>query len=445
MGGILIDPTAMDKITSILPSGSFYKEAHNRIYDAMIELNSKGEAVDTLTLTYYLKKHSLIEKVGGAYTITGLADDIPSAANVVHYADIVREKYILRQIIAAGHNMVGSGFDDDGDPAIILDEAEKLLYGLQRNSSKPQSSQIKPILSDALAKLDLHHQNKGSYTGVASGYRALDEMTNGFQASDLVILAGRPSMGKTALALNIAANSASFKERHYRVGIFSMEMSNYQIAMRFITSEAKVNSHNVRKGNLGNKDWPKISRAASRLSELPIFVDDTPGLDILELRSRIRRMKSDYDIDMVIIDYMQLITSRGKVENRQQEMSDISRSLKSLARELDIAVLALSQLSRAVEQRPGKEHRPIMSDLRESGAIEQDADVILFIYRPWVYSQKDDDTGKAEIIIGKQRNGPTGTVHLTFQYEFSSFFTAAPEGMLDDYSLPTEETVESDF
>lgn len=426
LGSILIEPTAIDRVLSILPPNAFYKEAHNRIYAAMLELQNVGEPIDTVTLINHLTNQGLIEKVGGAYYVTGLSEVVPSAANVGYYAQIVREKWVLREIIKTGDELIAESYKGEQETDDLLDTAEHRLFDLQRRAHSPKSTSIEEILHESLTKLDKLQSadRKHKYTGIPSGFKDIDDMTNGFQLSDLIILAGRPSMGKTAMALNIARNAAV--DFGHKVGLFSMEMANYQMAMRFLTAEAKVDSHKVRRGTLSKQEWPRISKAAGELSEAPIFVDDTAGLDILSLRSRIRRFKADYEIELVIIDYLQLISGRTRMENRQQEMSDISRSLKGLARELDVAILALSQLSRAPEQRPGKHKRPIMSDLRESGAIEQDADVILFLYRQVLYTRKEEDEGKAELIIGKQRNGPTGKLNLTFIPNYAKFESAAP-------------------
>ncbi len=426
LGAILMDPKALDRVLPLLPKNALYKEAHNRIYDAMLELQGIGEPVDTVTLTNHLTKQGMLDKVGGAYYITGLVDALPSAANVEHYALIVREKHVLREVIETGNELIADAFRQELEPIELLDSAEHRLFDLQRRSGGAKVVGIEPILHKSLTKLDKqHHDRKLGYTGLPSGFPDLDDMTDGFQPSDLVILAGRPSMGKTALALGIARNTA--KLYGHRVGLFSMEMSEYQVALRLMTAEARIDSHKLRRRQLVKQDWPKISRAAGDLSELPIYIDDTAGFNILELRSQIRRLKADYDIEMAIVDYLQLLAGHRRSENRQQEISEMTRSLKGLAKELDIVILALSQLSRAPEQRPGKDKRPIMSDLRESGAIEQDADLILFLYRPWIYSRKDEDLGKAEVIIGKQRNGPTGKVDLSFIAKYAGFESTTPE------------------
>ena len=435
LGAILIDPKSIDRVMPLLPESAYYKEAHNRIYGAMLELQNIGEPIDTVTLTNFLTKQGLLDKVGGAYYITGLMEALPSAANVEHYAQIVREKHVLREIISTGQQLISDAYQGEEEPNELLDMAEHRLFDLQRRTQSAKDFAIKPILTEAFNILDERPSKKKHqpYSGIPSGFNDLDDMTDGFQPADLVILAGRPSMGKTALALNVARNAAGSQ---HRVGIFSMEMSNYQIAMRVLTAEAKVDSHKVRRGTLPSREWKRLSMAVGNLSDLPIHIDDTAGMNILDLRSRIRRFKADYDVELVIIDYMQLLSGHGRTENRQQEMSEISRSLKALARELNITVLALSQLSRAPEQRPGRDKRPIMSDLRESGAIEQDADMILFLYRPIVYSRDEKDIGVAELIIGKQRNGPTGTIKLSFDQNFARFRSYIPEDALA--GLPTE-------
>ncbi|MCH7497977.1 MAG: replicative DNA helicase, partial [Candidatus Marinimicrobia bacterium] len=361
LGAILLASKALDRVIPFLSPNSFYKEAHNRIYDAMLELQTRGDPVDTLTLSNHLNKQGALDGVGGAYYLTGLAEGLPSAANVEHYADIVREKHVLREIIGAGNALVSEAYQGESEPNELLDDAEHRLFDLQRRASGVKSVAIEPIMHNTMTRIDKqHHDRKGAYLGLPSGFEDLDEMTDGFQRSDLVIVAGRPSMGKTAFALAVARNTA--KKFGHKVGIFSLEMSEFQVALRLLTAEAKIDSHRLRRGRLGKQDWPKLSRAAGALSELPIYIDDTPGLNILELRSRIRRLKADYGIEMAIIDYLQLLSGHGRSENRQQEISEMTRSLKGLAKELDIVIVALSQLSRAPEQRSGKDKRPIMSD-----------------------------------------------------------------------------------
>ncbi len=455
LGAVLMDTKALDRILPLLPRNTFYKEAHNRIFSAMLELQNVGDPIDTVTLTNHLTKQGMLDKVGGAYYITGLVDALPSAANVEHYAHIVREKYILREIIDTAYKLTTDAYEGEDDPNQLLDKAEHNLFDLARRGLIPKSVALEPILAEAYQKLDKRQSGdkKHAYSGVPSGFKDLDDMTDGFQPSDLVILAGRPSMGKTTLALNMARNAA--KEYGHKVGIFSMEMSSYQIAMRLLTAEARVDSHKMRKGTLSKSDWPRLAQAVAELSDIPAYIDDTASLDILDLRSRIRRFKADYDIEMVIIDYLQLLSGYGKYDSRQQEISDISRSLKALAKELEITVIALSQLSRAVEVRGGA-RRPILSDLRESGALEQDADLIMFIYRPYVYEKKvpagdserylsDEERKKklyAEIIIGKQRNGPIGNVKLRFFSEYTKFESGTdievPEYVQEQEDVPLD-------
>jgi replicative DNA helicase len=460
LGAILMDPKALDRVMPLLPPNAFYKEAHNRLFATMLELQNVGEPVDTVTLTNKLTKDGLLEKVGGAYYVTGLVEALPSAANVEHYAAIVREKFVLREIISTGNELVTNVYDQEGDPNEILDLAEHRLFDLQTRAVKPKSYAIEPILADAYRRLDQRSagDRKHAYSGIPSGFKDLDDMTDGFQPADLVILAGRPSMGKTALALNITRNAAM--DFGHKIGFFSLEMSNYQLAMRLMTAEARVNANQMRKAALGKQEFSRIAEAVGSLSDLPVYIDDTASLDILDLRSRVRRFKADYDVELIMIDYMQLLSGYGKYDSRQQEISDISRSLKALAKELDITIVALSQLSRAVEVRGGAK-RPILSDLRESGALEQDADVILFIYRPYVYDQKSEkkmnsntedfekvqetreereNRIRAEIIVGKQRNGPTGTVPLRFFAEYTRF----EAGIEFEISEPAHEDIPLD-
>ncbi len=458
LGAIMLDPKALDRVLPLLPKNAFYKEAHNRIYDAMLELQNVGDPIDSVTLTNHLSSQGMLDKVGGAYYITGLVEALPSAANVEHYTDIVREKYVLREIITTGNALITDAYRGENKPNELLDVAEHKLFELQHRAQSVKSVALESILHATMTQLDRQQSSdrKHRYSGIPSGYNDLDDMTDGFQSSDLIILASRPSMGKTTLALNMARNTAL--EYGHKVGIFSMEMSSHQVALRLLTAEAKLDSNRIRRGTLSSRDWPKLSKVAGDLSVLPIYIDDTAGLDILDLRSRIRRFKADYDIELVIIDYLQLLSGYGKYDSRQQEISDISRSLKALAKELEICVMALSQLSRAVEMRGGTK-RPILSDLRESGALEQDADVILFIYRPYVYLQKSGKKAKGgevedyeredkeelkkklhtEVIIGKQRNGPIGTVNLRFFSQYTKFESATevevPEFLPEDVPL----------
>ena len=415
LGSMLISKDAVPRAMNILVDGSFYDSKHQTIFKNIIQLFQNNEVIDSISLINNLKKNKELEKVGGAYYITGLSNEAPSFENVEYYANIVKEKYVLRTVIAVSKEMSFDAYDEHLDVGEILDKAEQKLFNISQQSQLSQFTDVFPLLEKVLE--DWAQQKKGTLTGIASGFTQLDNMLSGFQKSDLIILAGRPSMGKTALALSIARNSAV--TYNHKVGIFSLEMSNQQLAQRLITAEARVDSHLVRTGRLPKTEWKNLASAANALHQAPIYIDDSASLNILELRAKARKLKSEKDIDILFVDYLQLLNQEGRSESRQQEISFISRSLKALAKELDIPIVALSQLSRAVESR--SEHRPIMSDLRESGAIEQDADVILFIYRKYVYSKDELDKGEAEIIVAKHRNGPTGSVNIAFFEHFAKF------------------------
>lgn len=415
LGSMLISKEAVPRAMNILMEDSFYDLKHKIIYQNIIQLFEKNEAIDSVSLVDKLKKNKQLQKIGGAYYITGLSNEAPSFENVEYYANIVKEKYILRTVISVSKEISFDAYDEHLDVSTILDKAEQRLFNISQQSQLSQFTDVHSLLDKVLD--DWSKRKQGTLTGIASGFNELDNMLSGFQKSDLIILAGRPSMGKTALALSIARNSAV--AYNHKVGIFSLEMSNQQLAQRLITAEARVDSHLVRTGRLPKTEWKNLGKAANALYEAPIYIDDSASLNILELRAKARKLKSEKDIDILIVDYLQLLNQEGRSESRQQEISFISRSLKALAKELDIPIIALSQLSRAVESR--SEHRPIMSDLRESGAIEQDADIILFIYRKFVYSRDELDKGLAEIIIAKHRNGPTGSVDIAFFENFAKF------------------------
>jgi len=415
LGSMLISKDAVPRAMNILIDNSFYDAKHQIIYKNIMELFGKNEVIDSVSLINNLKKNKELEKVGGAYYLTGLSNEAPSFENVEYYANIVKEKYILRTVISVSKEISFDAYDEHLDVGTILDKAEQKLFNISQQSQLSQFTDIYPLLEKVLE--DWAQQKKGTLTGIASGFTELDNMLSGFQKSDLIILAGRPSMGKTALALTIARNSAV--TYNHKVGIFSLEMSNQQLAQRLITAEARVDSHLVRTGRLPKTEWKNLASAANDLHKAPIYIDDSASLNILELRAKARKLKSEKDVDILIVDYLQLLNQDGRSESRQQEISFISRSLKALAKELEIPIIALSQLSRAVESRA--EHRPIMSDLRESGAIEQDADIILFIYRKFVYSRDELDKGLAEIIVAKHRNGPTGNLDIAFFENFAKF------------------------
>ena len=415
LGCMLIDPEAVPRTLHILTEKSFFNSAHVHIYTAISNLFEKNETVDNITVTDELKKIGKLEEVGGAYFITGLSSDAPTASNVEYYARIIKEKEILRSIIHSAVQMSTQAYESSEDATIILDQAEQILFNLSQNAERGRFKPIEPILHDVLDNWG--SRKKGTLTGIPTGYYDLDNLLSGMQKSDLIICAGRPSMGKTALALCMARNAAV--DYGHRVGLFSLEMSNSQLVERLLTAEAKVDSHLVRTGRLPKNEWKKLSQAAGPLSDANIYIDDSAGLNIMDLRAKARQLKAEKDIELLIVDYIQLLHSGVKIESRQQEISYISRSLKALAKDLNIPVLALSQLSRAVENRT--DHRPIMSDLRESGAIEQDADVILFIYRKYVYSKNEEDKGLGEIIVGKHRNGPTGSMDISFIDRYAKF------------------------
>jgi len=415
LGCILIENEALTKVVSNLQANSFYKPSHSKIYKAMLELFEENETIDSITVVDKLQKKGDLESVGGAFYISSLTTETASSENVEYYAKIVSNKSILRNIILTSIDLSTLAYEAQNDVTSILDKAEQKLFELSQNFNRGSFVQIEEMLHNVLDKWGNH--KKGQFIGVASGFKELDKKLSGFQKSDLIILAGRPSMGKTALALSMARNAAV--QHNMKVGIFSLEMSCSQLTERLITAEAKVDSHLVRDGRLPAKDWKKLSKAAGSLSKAQIFIDDSAEMNIMELKAKARRLKAEKDIDCIIIDYLQLLNVPGRTESRQQEISYISRSLKALAKDLDIPVIALSQLSRALEARQDK--RPMMSDLRESGAIEQDADVVLFVYRPIVYSKKEEDEGLGEIIISKHRNGPTGVIEVVFIDKYARF------------------------
>ena len=417
LGSMLSSKDAVSKSIQWLTPDVFYKDAHGKIFSAMELLFDKGEPVDTVSVIDLLKKNKELESVGGTYFVTGLVESVPTAAHVERYSKIVMEKALLRSLITLSHSIAKEAYEDSQDVADILDTVEQSIFSITQNRLKGGFTQINDIVVAALEKLELIRASGGSVIGVPSGLLDLDDITSGFQEGDLIIIAGRPGMGKTALALSMIRNAAL--EADVGVGMFSLEMANHQLAMRLLCAEARVDSHFVRTGKLPAKLWKNLGLSAGDLEKAPIYLDDSPALTVLELRAKARRLKAEHNIGMIVVDYLQLMQGPRGVENRQQEISVISRSLKALAKELSIPVVALSQLSRAVEQRADR--KPQLSDLRESGAIEQDADVVIFLYRPWVYSQEDEDEGKAEIIVAKQRNGPTGHISASFISKYARF------------------------
>jgi replicative DNA helicase len=417
LGGILIENDALNTVVEFLEDGDFYREAHQKIFDCMLALSERSEPLDLITLTNALKKKRELEEIGGASYLASLVESVPTAANIAYYAKIVKEKSILRKLISTATEIVTQSYQEGKDLEDFLDEAEQAIFRISEHRVKPAFYPIKEIVKESFKVIERLYEKKELITGVASGFKDLDRKTTGFQNADLIIVAGRPSMGKTALCLNIAQH-ASINAK-IPTAVFSLEMSKEQLAIRMLCSEARVDSGRLRSGFLNESDWPKLTMAAGALSDAPIFIDDTPAISVLELRAKARRLKADRGLGLIIIDYLQLMRGRSGLERREQEISEISRSLKALAKELDIPVLAISQLSRKAEDRPGR--RPQLSDLRESGAIEQDADVIIFIYRDEVYNPDSDHKGTAEVVIGKQRNGPTGKVELSFISEVTTF------------------------
>lgn len=424
LGGVLLENEAINNVLEILVPEDLYRESHRKIFTAMIALFEKSEPIDLITLTNILKSRNQLDDVGGGAYLSSLVDSIPTAANISYYVKIIKEKALLRGLITTATEIITRGYEDEEDVADLLDQAERSIFQISENQIKPSFYSMKSILKESFKTIEKLYESREIVTGVPTGFDEIDKLTSGFQPSDLIIIAGRPSMGKTAFSLNIARHAAV--EKSIPVVVFSLEMSKEQLAMRMLCSEAKVDAHRLRGGFLGETDWPKLTRAAGMLSEAPIFIDDTPALSLLEMRAKSRRLMADHKLGLVIVDYLQLMRGRGlyhrgrtSMETREQEISEITRSLKALAKELHVPVVALSQLNRKVEDRQDK--RPQLADLRESGAIEQDADLIAFIYREEVYEKTEGNKGIAEIIIGKQRNGPVGKVELAFLDQYTSF------------------------
>jgi replicative DNA helicase len=428
LGSMLIDAHASAMALELLDETCFYMAANRHIFNCMREMFEKNIPIDIVTLADILRKKSLLEAVGEETYLADLAESITTASNIEYYSGILLEKSTLRQMISIAGEITTECFNPEIEPQSLLDQAEAKIFGISESRIKNKFESVGQLLPKTFE--DIEGYAKGAFQGIRTGFTELDEMTTGLQRGDLVIVAGRPSMGKTAFCLSLGLNAAV--KGKYATAIFSLEMSKAQLVQRMLCSEARVNMHQLRSGTLPKRDLPKLSFAAGPLSEAPIFIDDTPGISVLELRAKARRLKAQHGLALIVIDYLQLMGSGGKVESRQQEISQISRSLKGVAKELDVPVIALSQLSRAVESRTGN-HRPQLSDLRESGAIEQDADVVLFVYRDEVYNKEDESVrGKAELIIGKQRNGPIGTANMAFVREFARFEN--PSNRADDFS-----------
>src|SRR4030043_1720774 len=422
LGAILIDNEALPKALEIIDNEDFYKLTHRKIFNAMLELFDKNEPIDLITLTDYLRRKDELEAIGGVSYLSSLVNMVPTAANIRYHSKIVREKALLRGLLKSATEIASRVYEDNFEAEELVDFAEKSIFDISDKRVKASFVTLKEVIKGSFEMIERLYDKKETITGVPSGFRDLDDLTTGFQKGDLIVIGGRPSMGKTAFALNVAQHvGLEIKEP---VAIFSLEMAKEQLAFRMLCSEAMVNSNNIRKGFIKKEDWHKLTSAASNLTGAPIFIDDSSGINALELRAKARRLKMEHGLSLVIVDYLQLMRGRGSFERREQEISEISRSLKALAKELSVPVIAVSQLNRSVEQR--RPPKPILADLRESGAIEQDADVILFLYRDEIYN-KDNPTnkGKAEVDIAKQRNGPAGvTIHLTYVSKCTRFHSS---------------------
>jgi len=431
LGAIFLEPSSLTVASEALIPEDFYRAAHQKIFDVMLNLNDKGKAVDLVTVTEELAAAKLLEDTGGVSYLSELAASVPTAANIEYYAKIVEEKSLLRRLIRTATTIASDGYSREDEVESLLSEAEKSILEVAQRKNAGAFHNIKDVLVRTYDNIETIANRVGDVTGIPTGFAELDRMTAGFQRNDLIIVGARPSVGKTAFALNIAQNVATKAQEN--VAIFSLEMGAEQLVMRMLCAEGNINAQNLRTGSLTDEDWGKLTMAMGSLSNSGIFIDDTPGVKIGELRSKCRRLKQEHGLGMILIDYLQLILGDGRSgENRQQEVSEISRSLKALARELEVPVIALSQLSRGVEQRQDK--RPMMSDIRESGSIEQDADIVAFLYRDDYYDKESENKDIIEIIIAKQRNGPVGTVQLAFVKEYNKFVNL--ETRYDSSAIP---------
>jgi len=417
LGAVLVDNAAFNSAAEVLARDDFYREAHRRIFDAMAGLAERSQPIDLVTLKDELMRGQALEAVGGATYLASLVDGIPRIVNVEQWSRIIKEKAVLRNLIHASNRIVQSCYEGEDEAGVLLDKAEKAIFDLAERRIRQGFVGIREVVKESFRTIDQLAQAKELVTGLPTGFVDLDERTSGLQKGDLVIVAARPAMGKTSLCLNIAQNASA--RTGETVGVFSLEMSKEQLALRMLCADGRVDSHRLRTGHLQEKDWARLAKAYADLSASKIFIDDSATITPLEMRAKCRRLKAEHGLGLIMVDYLQLVSGSGRVENRQQEISSISRSLKGLAKELDVPVLALSQLSRAPEARTDK--RPQLSDLRESGALEQDADIVMFIYRESEYKPTEENQGIAEIIISKQRNGPTGTIKLAFIKEFTRF------------------------
>ena len=421
LGAILLQNDAFNTAAEVIDASDFYRDAHRRIFDKMVSLNERGSAIDFITLKEELTRSSELDEVGGPAYLSGLVDGVPRSANIEHYAKIIKEKATLRGLISAAQTILIDAYAAEDDAAAILDRSEQAIFAIADGKIGDGFVSLQKLADDSFDVIEKLSQSRQLVTGVPTGFDDLDSMLSGLQPADLIIVAARPSMGKTSLVLNIAQHAGTREGR--TCGIFSLEMSKEQLFLRMLTGEARIDAQRLRTGHLSERDWGALSDAIGRLSEARIFIDDTSSIGVLEMRAKCRRLKAQHGLDLIIIDYVQLMQGRGRFENRTLELASISRALKGLAKDLQVPVILLSQLSRATESRA--DHRPQLSDLRESGALEQDADVVIFIYREDQYADKNapptENTGTAELIIGKQRNGPTGIVKLAFVREFTRF------------------------
>lgn len=417
LGAMLLDKEAISVVAETVKGEDFYREAHRQIFEAIMELYDKDEPADLVTLIENLRNKGILDSIGGLSYISNLASSVPTTANVKYYAKIVEEKSTLRKLIKNSSEILDNCYEQSEDVMTILDKAEKGIFDISQKVTTNDFEPMSKILEKSFVEIEKLYNNKNSVTGVPTGFPELDSKTSGLQRGDMILIAARPSMGKTAFALNIAQNAAV---RHgCTAAVFSLEMGKEQLVYRMLCSEASIDMLKLRTGNLEDDDWVRMARSAGPLAQAQIYIDDTPGISITEMRSKCRRLKIEHGLDLIVIDYLQLMQGRGKTDNRQQEVSEISRSLKALAKEMEVPVIALSQLSRAPEARA--DHRPMLSDLRESGSIEQDADVVAFLYRDEYYNKETEKRNIAEVIIAKQRNGPTGTVELAFIGQYTKF------------------------
>jgi replicative DNA helicase len=418
LGAIILENEAIYQILDVLKAEDFYAENHRLLYERLTEMISSSRAVDLVTLREELARTGELDQIGGIAYIASLIDTLPTSRNVLHYGQIIKEKAILRRLIRAGYDIIESSYRQEDETGEILNNAERSIFAIAEDRVRTGFQSLKDLADGAWSRINFIHENPGVLTGLETGFSDLDQLTSGLQASDLIIIAGRPSMGKTAFAMNVAQNVGVRLKK--TVGIFSLEMSKEQLMLRFLCSEARLDSHRLKVGGFTRDEWSRLMRTMAILSEAKIFLDDSSGLTPIEMGAKARRLKAEHGLDLIIIDYLQMMRMKGRYDNRQQEITAISRSLKELAKELSVPVVALSQLHRGPETR-GKDHKPMLSDLRESGAIEQDADIVCFIYREEVYEPTEENRGLAEILVRKQRNGPTGDIELVFLKEYTRF------------------------